>query len=91
LEKQFGTEYGIALIVLRAARRRLQGGELDPAVRMRRLRDLAESRLLDAIAARDLAEVDRILAAHLGDGSSLATLGIDAAKLGIADRPELQH
>jgi precorrin-2 dehydrogenase/sirohydrochlorin ferrochelatase len=91
LEKQFGSEYGIALIVLRAARRRLHGGELDPAVRMRRLKDLAESRLLDAIAARDLAEVDRILAAHLGDGSSLATLGIDAAELGIADGPELQH
>src|SRR5882724_9112024 len=74
LEKQFGIEYGIALIVLRAARRRLHGIELDPAARMRRLKDLADSRLLDAIAARDLAEVDRILATHLGDGSSLATL-----------------
>ena len=91
LEKQFGIEYGIALIVLRAARRRLHGGELDPAVRMRRLKDLADSPLLDAIAARDLAEVDKILAAHLGDGSSLATLGIDPARLGIADGPELQH
>ena len=91
LEKQFGTEYGIALTVLRAARRRLHGGELDPAARMRRLKDLAESRLLDAIAARDLAEVDQILAAHLGDGSSLATLGIDASELGIAHGPELQH
>jgi precorrin-2 dehydrogenase/sirohydrochlorin ferrochelatase len=91
LEKQFGTEYGIALTVLRAARRRLHGGELDPAARMRRLKDLAESRLLDALAACDLAEVDKILAAHLGDGSSLATLGIDVTELGIAHGPELQH
>ncbi len=91
LQKQFGVEYGIALVVLRAARRRLHGVELDPAVRMRRLKDLAESRLLDAIAAGDLAEVDKILAAHLGDGVSLAALGIDAAELGIARGPELQH
>jgi precorrin-2 dehydrogenase len=78
LEKQFGIEYAIALAVLGAARRRLHGGELDPAARMRRLKDLAESRLLDAIAARDLAEVDRILAAHLGNGVNLAALGVDA-------------
>jgi precorrin-2 dehydrogenase/sirohydrochlorin ferrochelatase len=78
LEKHFGTEYGIALTVLRAARHRLHDSELDPAIRMRRLKDLAESPLLDAIAARDLAEVDRILAAHLGSGVNLAALGIDA-------------
>jgi precorrin-2 dehydrogenase/sirohydrochlorin ferrochelatase len=91
LEKQFGIEYAIALTVLHAARRQLHGLELDPAVRMRRLKDLAESPLLDAIAARDLAEVDKILAAHLGEGVNLAKLGIDPAKLGIADGPELQH
>jgi precorrin-2 dehydrogenase/sirohydrochlorin ferrochelatase len=91
LERQFGIEYGIALVVLRAARRRLHSGELDPAVRMRRLKDLADSPLLDAIAARDLDEVDKILAANLGEDATLAALGIDAAKLGIADGPELQH
>src|SRR5258708_37802398 len=67
LEKQFGSEYGIALMVLRAARRRLHRDEIDPVDRMRRLKDLAESPLLDAIRARDPAEVDRILALHLGD------------------------
>ena len=91
LEKQFGIEYAIALTVLGAARRLLHGLELDPAVRMRRLKDLAESRLLDAIAAGDLLEVDKILAAQLGEGVNLAKLGIDPARLGIADGPELQH
>lgn len=91
LEKQFGSEYGVALQVLRAARRRLHGDEIDPAERMRRLKDLAESPLLDAIRARDAAGLDRILAAHLGEGVNLAALGIDAAKLGIANGSEIQH
>jgi precorrin-2 dehydrogenase/sirohydrochlorin ferrochelatase len=91
LEKQFGSEYGVALRVLRAARRRLHGDEIDPADRMRRLKDLAESPLLDAIRARDPAGLNRILAAHLGDGVSLAALGLDAVKLGMANASEVQH
>ena len=58
---------------------------------MRRLKDLAESGLLDAIRARDAAGLDRILAAHLGDGVSLAVLGIDAARLGIANASEVRN
>jgi precorrin-2 dehydrogenase / sirohydrochlorin ferrochelatase len=91
LEKQFGIEYGVALKVLRAARNRLRGDEIDPAERMRRLKELAESRLLDAIVARDPAELDEILGAHLGDGVTLAALGLDAAALGIAQAPEVRH
>jgi precorrin-2 dehydrogenase/sirohydrochlorin ferrochelatase len=79
LEKQFGSEYGIALKVLRAARRRLHGEEIDPLERMQRLKDLAESPILEAIRAHDPAELDRILALHLGDGVNLAALGIDVA------------
>src|SRR5260370_31754552 len=41
LEDQFGSEYALTLDVLRAARRRLQAGEMDRAERMRRLEDLA--------------------------------------------------
>ena len=77
LEDQFGDEYARTLEVLRAARRRLHACEIDPAVRMRRLKDLANSTLPDAIAARDVPAIDRILATHLGDGVDLAVLGID--------------
>src|ERR1700676_1071340 len=52
LEDQFGDEYARTLEVLRAARRRLHACEIDPAVRMRRLKDLANSALPDAIASR---------------------------------------
>jgi precorrin-2 dehydrogenase len=79
LEDRFGTEYARTLEVLRAARRRLHADEIDPAERMRRLKDLANSALPDAIAAGDVAAIDRILATHLGDGVSLAALGLERA------------
>ena len=77
LEDQFGDEYARTIEVLHAARRRLHACEIDPAVRMRRLKDLANSTLPDAIAARDVPAIDRVLATHLGDGVDLAVLGID--------------
>jgi precorrin-2 dehydrogenase/sirohydrochlorin ferrochelatase len=77
LEDQFGDEHALTLEVLRAARRQLHACEIDPAVRMRRLKDLANSALPDAIAARDMPAIDRILATHLGDGVDLAVLGLD--------------
>jgi precorrin-2 dehydrogenase/sirohydrochlorin ferrochelatase len=77
LEDRFGDEYARTLEVLRAARRRLHACEIDPAVRMRRLKDLANSALPAAIAARDVPAIDRILATHLGDGVDLAVLGLD--------------
>ena len=80
LEDQFGTEYSLTLEVLRAARRRLHADEIAPADRMRRLKELAESALPDAIAAGDVAAIDRILATHLGAGVNLATLGVAHAE-----------
>jgi precorrin-2 dehydrogenase / sirohydrochlorin ferrochelatase len=88
LEDQFGTEYALTLEVLRAARRQLRTDEIDPAERMRRLKELANSALPDAIAAGDLAATERILATHLGDGMDLARLGIDPAALGMARATE---
>src|SRR5271169_81003 len=79
LEDQFGPEYALTLDVLRAARQRLHAGETDPADRMRRLKDLANSALPDAIAVGDVAAIERILAAHLGDGVGLAALGLARA------------
>ena len=79
LEDQFGPEYALTLEVLRAARRRLHADEIDPADRMRRLKDLANSALPDAIAVGDVAAIERILAAHLGDGVGLAALGLARA------------
>ena len=80
LEDQFGTEYALTLKVLRAARRRLHAEEIDPADRMRRLKELADSPLPDAIAAGDVAAIERILATCLGDGVGLAALGLALAK-----------
>jgi len=79
LENQFGPEYALTLEVLRAARRRLHADEIDPADRMRRLKELANSALPDAIAAGDVAGIERILAIHLGEGVSLASLGLGRA------------
>jgi precorrin-2 dehydrogenase/sirohydrochlorin ferrochelatase len=79
LEDRFGTEYARTLEVLRAARRRLHADEIAPAERMRRLKDLANSALPDAIAAGDVAAIERILATHLGAGVDLAALNLARA------------
>ena len=80
LEGQFGTEYALTLKVLRAARRQLHADEIDPADRMRRLKELADSALPDAIAVGDVAAIERILASCLGDGVGLAALGLALAE-----------
>src|SRR5208282_1062165 len=89
LEQQFGTEYAVTLDVLRAARQRLRADQIDPADRMRRLKDLANSALPEAIAVGDLAAIERILAAHLGQAVGLARLGIDSAALGLTRATEV--
>ena len=91
LEDRFGAEYALTLDLMRAARRRLHAGEIAPAERMRRLTDLANSALPDAIAAGDVAAVERILAAHLGEGVGLAQLGIDPAHFALAPVTEVSH
>jgi precorrin-2 dehydrogenase / sirohydrochlorin ferrochelatase len=79
-EDQFGTEYALTLEVLRAARRRLHAEEIDPADRMRRLKELADSALPGAIAVGDVAAIERILASCLGDNVGLVALGLTLAK-----------
>ena len=91
LEDRFGAEYALTLDLMRAARRRLHADEIAPVERMRRLTDLANSALPDAIAAGDVAAVERILAAHLGEGVGLAQLGIDPARFALAPVTEVSH
>ncbi|HZC46701.1 MAG TPA: bifunctional precorrin-2 dehydrogenase/sirohydrochlorin ferrochelatase [Candidatus Acidoferrum sp.] len=91
LEAQFGAEYALTLEVLRAARRRLHADEIDPAERTRRLRELANSALPDAIARGDVLAVEQILVTHLGEGVGLVQLGIDPVSLAAAPAPELSH
>lgn len=91
LEDRYGAEYALTLDLMRAARRRLHAEEIAPVERMRRLTDLANSALPDAIAAGDVAAVERILAAHLGEGVGLAQLGIDPARFALAPVTEVSH
>ncbi len=91
LEDRFGAEYALTLDLMRAARRRVHAEEIAPAERTRRLTDLANSALPDAIAAGDVAAVERILAAHLGEGVGLAQLGIDPANFALAPVTEVSH
>jgi precorrin-2 dehydrogenase / sirohydrochlorin ferrochelatase len=91
LEDRFGAEYSLTLDLMRAARRRLHADEIAPVERMRRLTDLANSALPDAIAAGDVAAVERILAAHLGEGVGLVQLGIDPARFALAPVTEVSH
>ena len=91
LDDRFGAEYALTLDLMRAARRRLHADEIAPVERMRRLTELANSALPDAIAAGDVAAVERILAAHLGEGVGLAQLGIDPANFALAPVTEVSH
>ncbi len=91
LEDRFGAEYALTLDLMRAVRRRLHAEEIAPAERIRRMTDLANSALPDAIAAGDVAAVERILAAHLGEGVGLAQLGIDPANFALAPVTEVSH
>ena len=86
LESKFGVEYARVLEVLRAARTRLHSVEMEPAERMKILKALADSALLDEIRIGNREGVERILATHLGGGATLGALGLDAAALGLSGR-----
>ena len=85
LERQFGIEYGLALRIMQAAREYLRSQNPDLAQRSQRLKALAESELPEALRRRDVAAVERIVGACLGDGIGLATLGIDPGSLGLSN------
>lgn len=77
LEQTFGPEYDLALQLLGRLRRRLAGGSWTPAERRRIFATLVDSPLLEYLRAHQPHEVDCLLAAIVGDGVSLASLGME--------------
>ncbi len=79
LELTYGAEYAAALVILRAAREHLRRVDPDAASRARRLKALAESRLVDVLRGGDREQVERLLIAQLGAGADC--LGVDVDRL----------
>jgi len=77
LEDTFGPEYDVALQLLRRVRARLRGTIPDAAERQRICTALIDSPLLDYLRDQRADQVDRLLAATVGDGVSLASLGME--------------
>jgi precorrin-2 dehydrogenase/sirohydrochlorin ferrochelatase len=77
LENAFGPEYEFALQLLRRLRDHLTRQSYPSGERQRIFSALVESRLLDCIRAHQATEVDRLLAATVGHGVSLAALGME--------------
>ena len=73
LDETIGPEWGLAARVLGTLRARLSG---DAARRARIFSALADTPLLAALRARDVAAVDALLGEHVGMGTTLADLGI---------------
>ena len=83
LARLFGSEYGLALEVLRAARHHLKATEPDIKVRARRLTALARSRIPEYLRKNNPDAVDRILHRRLGVG--LDALGLNRIRGAIVD------
>jgi len=77
LEQTFGPEYADALQILACLRRRLAERALSFAERQRILGALVDSSLVEYLRDGRTDEVDRLLAATVGDGVSLASLGME--------------
>ncbi len=71
-----GPEYEQALVILRAVRQRLQGEPRAPEERRDILTALVRSDLLDLLRAGNAAQVDQLLQTTVGDGASVASLGL---------------
>jgi precorrin-2 dehydrogenase/sirohydrochlorin ferrochelatase len=79
LEREFGAEYALSLVVLRAARTFLRGLELSAPERSRRLGALVDSDLAAIIRTGDFAALDRALRNTVG--ADLTALGLNDATL----------
>jgi precorrin-2 dehydrogenase/sirohydrochlorin ferrochelatase len=79
LRADIGSEYGVALSILRRVRERLRSDARSIADRRRVLRDLAEAGLVDRVRTKDRAGIDTLLASLAGDGMTLEALGVELA------------
>jgi precorrin-2 dehydrogenase/sirohydrochlorin ferrochelatase len=79
LRAHIGPEFGLALSILRRVRDRLRSDARSNADRRRILRGLAEAGLVDRVRTKDRAGIDTLLASVVGDGITLAVLGVDLA------------
>jgi len=77
LQESFGPEYAEALRLLRRVRQRLADRAASSAERQRIFTALANSPLLEYLRQRQTHAIDQLLAETVGDGVSLATLGMD--------------
>jgi precorrin-2 dehydrogenase/sirohydrochlorin ferrochelatase len=78
LERFFGPEYGLALEVLRAARKHLQANEPNIAIRAKKLTALAAARIPEYLRKGDLDVVDKIIRREIG--VDLETLGVSGIR-----------
>jgi len=77
LQERFGPEYAEALRLLQRLRQRLAGRVASPAERQRIFTTLANSPLLEYLRQRQTRAIDQLLAETVGDGVTLATLGME--------------
>jgi precorrin-2 dehydrogenase/sirohydrochlorin ferrochelatase len=77
LEGMFGAEYDLALQLLGRLRERLVRRRLTLPQRQRIFTSLVDSPLLDYLRTHQTTEIDRLLAATVGTGVSLASLGME--------------
>jgi precorrin-2 dehydrogenase/sirohydrochlorin ferrochelatase len=80
LEHNFGPEYDLALRLLGRLREEFAQRSLPAAERQRIFGALVDSPLIDYLRQGRRADVDRLLAAAVGDGVSLGTLGVELAE-----------
>ena len=76
LEGSIGPEYELAATILARLRPVVHAARSDAEARARIFAGLVDGPLLDALRARDAVAVDRILAGAVGDGTTLAALGV---------------
>ncbi|HEY2385622.1 MAG TPA: bifunctional precorrin-2 dehydrogenase/sirohydrochlorin ferrochelatase [Candidatus Binatia bacterium] len=76
IECQVGAEYGLAAAILAKVRPLVRAAQPDAATRSRTYAGLVDGPLLAALRARDAESVDAILRAAVGEGTSLASLGV---------------